>query len=136
MPWGWLEGISVTSILKKPFSRRRSEAVVEADKYIDLGDLVFDEEAELEGDISLVKIAEIYRYEDLPGLTNEVFDGNILIIDYSGIAGDQLALRRVIEELQMVSKDTGGDVAGVGKNMLMVTPAGIKIFREKIKGGY
>jgi len=126
----------VSSLLKKPFTRRRSEAVVEADKYIDLGDLVFDEEAGLEGDVSVVKVAEIYRYEDLPGLTNEVFDGNILIIDFSAISGDQMAMKRVIEELKMVSRDTGGDVAGVGKNLLMITPLGIKISREKIKGGY
>ncbi|MDG6220268.1 MAG: cell division protein SepF [Candidatus Thermoplasmatota archaeon] len=110
--------------------------MVEADKYIDLGDLMFDEEAAMAGDVSLVKVAEIYRYEDLPNLTNEVFDGNVLLIDFSAIAGDQIALKRVIEELQMVARDTGGDVAGVGKNLLMVTPLGIKIQREKIKGGY
>ena len=130
------EGCQVSNILKKPFSKRHREAVVESDKYIDLGDLVFDEEAALEGDVSLVKVAEIYRYEDISSLTNEVYDGNILIIDYSAMAGDQIALRRVIEELQMISKDTGGDVAGVGKNMLMITPLGIKIHRDKIKGGY
>ena len=126
----------MTTILKKPFTRRRSEAVVDADKYIDLGDLVFDDEAALDGETTMVKVAEVFRYEDVSGLTNEVYDGNILIVDYSAMAGDQSGMRRLVEELQMVTRDSGGDVAGIGKNLLMVTPLGIRISRQKVKGGF
>ncbi|MCD6461626.1 MAG: cell division protein SepF [Thermoplasmata archaeon] len=127
--------MTMPGILKKPFIRRQTEAVVETDRYIDLGELVFEEESMAEGDISWVKVAEIYRYEDLPKLTNEVYEGNVIIIDYSAISNDQMTLKKVIEELKMVAKDTGGDVAGVGKNLLMIVPFGMRILREKIKGG-
>ena len=126
----------MTSILKKPFIRRRTEAVVDSDKYIDLGDLVFDDEEALGGELTMVKVAEIFRYEDITGFTNEVYDGNILLIDYSAMAGDQSGLRRLVEELQMITRDAGGDVAGVGKNLLMVTPMGVKISRQKLKSGF
>jgi len=127
----------MTSILKKkPFKRLREDTVVDADKYIDLGDLVFEDE-EIFGEAKQsVKVAELYRYEDLSDLTKIVYDGNILIIDYTSIANDQLALRRIISELKNVSRDTGGDVAGIAKNMLIVTPGGINVDRTKIKGPF
>ncbi len=40
------------------------------------------------------------------------------------------------EELKSAVRDCGGDVAVVGKNVLMATPAGIKIDRAKIKGAF
>ena len=83
-----------------------------------------------------VKVAELYRYEDLSALTNLVYNGSILILDYNGISNDQLALKRVINELKSVARDTGGDVAGIAKNTLIVTPSGTKVDRKKIKGLY
>ncbi len=126
----------MASILKKPFKRiLRDEAVVGPDKYIDLGEISFEDLGEGE-EIMSVKVAEIYRYEDLSELTNHVYAGNILLLDYTSIANDQLALKRIINELKSVVRDTGGDVAGIGKNFLMVTPTGVKIDRKKIRGPY
>ncbi len=127
--------MKMAGILKKPFIRKQQEAVVEADRYIDLGELTFEGEGE-EGEYTMVKVAEIYRYEDVPKLLNEVYDGNVLIIDYSPISNDQVALKKVVEELKMVARDTGGDVAGIGKNLLMIVPYGMKISRQKIKGTF
>ncbi len=123
------------SILRKPFKRlMREEAVVGGDKYIDLGDIEFDEIED--EDTVLVKVAEILRYEDLADLAEYVYKGNILLLDYTSISNDQLALKRVISELKSVVRDTNGDVAGVGKNMLIVTPSGIKVDRKKVRGPY
>jgi SepF-like predicted cell division protein (DUF552 family) len=58
----------------------------------------------------------------------------MLLIDYTSIANDELALKRMTADLKNVAQDTGGDVAAVGKNYLLATPAGVKIDRNKIKG--
>ena len=57
-------------------------------------------------------------------------------LNYTSISNDDTTLRRVINELNSIAEDTGGDVAGVGKNLLMATSAGIKIDRHKIRGSY
>ncbi|MEM0485909.1 MAG: cell division protein SepF, partial [Thermoplasmata archaeon] len=62
-----------------------------------------------------------------------VYNGDILILDYTPISEDELTLRRVISELKNVVKDVDGDVVSLGKNYLFVTPNGIKIDRNKIR---
>lgn len=106
------------------------------EQYIDLGEMTFDDEAvgALAG--SSVKVAEIYRFEDLKNLTKLLYEGHTVMIDYTSISNDDLALRRIISELQSVAEDTNGDVAGVGKNILLATSNGLKIDRNKIRGSY
>src|SRR2546422_67026 len=124
------------AFIKKPF-RRLSEGA-EADTYIDLGELSFEGDGGALGEPveHLVKVAEVYRYEDIADLTTHVYNGNILLIDYTSLASDDLALKRITAELKSAVRDCGGDVAVVGKNVLMATPAGIKIDRAKIKGAF
>ena len=123
-------------ILKKPFiSRKEDVQAVEADQYIDLGALNFDEESPLGGK-GMVKLAEIYRYEDLSPIVQPAYSGNIIIIDYSAIANDELTLKRITNELKAVARDTNGDVAAIGHNMIVVAPNGLKIDRHKVKGGF
>lgn len=88
------------------------------------------------GGTALLKIAEISRYEDLGQITNQIYNGNILLIDYTAVSQDQLSLKRITNELKSIVKDTNGDMAGIGKNMLAVTPRGIRIDRNKIKPSY
>lgn len=113
----------------------RDEEVVETESYIDLSDMMFENETELEAKM-IVKVGEIYRYEDLASLTTHVYNGNIVLIDITSIANDDLTLRRVTTELKNTVRDVNGDVAGVGKNLLMVTPTSVKIDRSKIRGGF
>jgi SepF-like predicted cell division protein (DUF552 family) len=124
------------AFIKKPF-RRHAEGA-DADTYIDLGELNFEGEGGVLGEPveHLVKVAEVYRYEDIADLTTHVYNGNILLIDYTSLASDDLALKRITAELKSAVRDCGGDVAVVGKNILMATPAGIKIDRAKIKGAF
>lgn len=126
---------------KKPFAKAKEaeEAPAEAaEQYIDLSEMVFEDEGGEEGGPSaamMVRVGELFRYEDLAPLTQQVYSGNLVIIDYTSIANDDLTLKRITAELRNVARDVNGDVAGVAKNLLMVTPQGVRIDRNKIKGG-
>jgi SepF-like predicted cell division protein (DUF552 family) len=96
-------------LLKKPFGRAKEEIqTIETDQYIDLGQLSFDETNPLQGK-GMVKYAEIYRYEDLSAVTQPVYNGNILLIDYSALSNDSLTLKRITNELKAVSRDINGE---------------------------
>lgn len=130
----------MTILKKKPFPAADEPAPREsmgAEQYIDLTDMVFEDEGLMgpEGAQTVVKVGELFRYEDLSQLTNEVYNGNIVIVDYTSVANDDLTMKRITAELKNVARDVDGDVAGIGKNLLMVTPKLIKIDRNKIKGG-
>ena len=109
-----------------------------AEQYIDLTDMAFEDEGGigLENAKTVVKVGEMFRYEDMSPLTNEVYNGNIVVVDYTSIANDDLTMKRVTAELKNVARDVDGDVAGVGKNLLMLTPRGVKIDRNKLRGGF
>ena len=84
----------------------------------------------------MIKIAEVYRYEDLADITQPVYDGAVMMIDYSPIANDTESLRRITAELKAVARDTNGDVAAIGGNYIVVAPNGVRIDRQKIRGGF
>jgi SepF-like predicted cell division protein (DUF552 family) len=122
-------------LLKKPMRKGKDDVTpVETDQYIDLGALYIQEETGLSG--CSVKIAEIYRYEDVNKVSQPVYNGDIVLIDYTNMANDTNDLKRVTNELKNVARDTGGDVAAIGNNLIVVTPSGIKVDRHKLKGGY
>ena len=115
--------------LKKPHGHGEQQ-------YIDLGEMSFEDEITGMHTGCTVKIAEIYRYEDLKNLTKYLYEGHTLIIDYSSMANDDLALKRVSSELHSVAEDVNGDVAGIGKSLLVVTSGGLTVDRIKIRGSY
>jgi hypothetical protein len=120
------------SFFDKVFGKK--EAVAE-EEYIDLTEWTGEPTKEGEEDVKMmVKIAEIYSYEDLSAITTHVYNGNMLLLDYSPIAGDDIVMKRVTNELRQLSQDLNGDVAGIGKNMLLVTPTGVRIDRKKLRG--
>jgi uncharacterized protein len=106
------------------------------EQYLDLGAMQFGDENIGAHKGSMIKVAEIYRFEDLKQLTKLLYDGHTLLIDYTSIANDELAIRRISAELQSVAADVKGDVAGVGKNLMVVTSGGIMVDRNKIRGSY
>lgn len=131
----------LTILKKKPFSgttESEPRETMGAEQYIDLTDMVFEDEGVFDaaGAKTVVKVGEMFRYEDLSNLTSMVYAGNILILDYTSVANDDLTMKRLTAELKNVARDVDGDVAGVGKNLLMVTPRAIKIDRNKVKGGF
>ncbi len=82
-----------------------------------------------------VKVAEIDSYEDIRQLSNFVYEGNILILDYSAILNDELSLKRIITELKRLVEDIDGDMAGISKDLLLVTPKRVSIDRKKLRRG-
>lgn len=121
------------------FSKMREDRRAEADsdKFIDLGEMdAADFEMEGEGARVDVKVAELHRFEDLASVTTHVYKGSVLVIDFSAIASDDTAMRRMSTELKAVARDVKGDVAGIAKNMLVVTPAGMAIDRKVLRGPF
>jgi hypothetical protein len=131
----------VTILKKKPFptgQETESRESMGAEQYVDLTDMVFEDEnlAGADGAKTLVKVGELFRYEDLSALTSQVYAGNLVVVDYTSVANDDLTMKRITAELKNVARDVNGDVAGVGKNLLMITPKDVKIDRNKMKGGF
>ena len=126
--------------MKKGLLKRlktETQPVPESEKFIDLGDINL-EGLELEssaGGMEL-RVAEVNTFEDLGPVVEEVYDGNLVLVDISALSTDDIAMRRVANELKSVARDVNGDVAGVGKNMLAVTPTGVYINRDVLRGAY
>ena len=117
---------------KKKIKHTEGYKTREPRKYIDLNEYDTGMDATATGPV--IRVAEIYRYEDVRKLSDIIYNGDVLMIDYSSIANDDLTLRRIISELKSIAKDVNGDVAGIGRSFLVVTPTGMKISRKKIKG--
>lgn len=117
--------------------RHHGSETLEEGSFLDLGTMQFEDEAgALAGNKGTIRMAEILRFEDLHAVTKLAYQGDIVIVDYTSIANDQNAVRRMSMDLKNVAKDTGGDVAGIAKNLLALTPAGIRIDRQKIRPSF
>ncbi len=119
--------------LKSLFAPKQVQKQTGSD-YIDLeeytqGSEMFDANASM-----MVRVAEIHKYDDLRDFANYVYQGNLLLLDFSAIAGDEIILRRVTSDLKKLIADINGDIAGLGKTMLIIAPTGVKIDRHKARG--
>jgi uncharacterized protein len=113
--------------------RHHGDETLEEGTFLDLGTMGFEEEAGLAGARSVVRLAEILRFDDLHEATKHVYQGDLVFVDYTSIANDQVAVRRMSVDLKNIAKDVGGDVCGVSKNLVLVTPSGVRIDRQKIR---
>jgi SepF-like predicted cell division protein (DUF552 family) len=101
-------------------------------EYIDLAEEAPDVE---QGEaVMRVKVAELQNYDDLKNFTDFVYAGNILLLDMSGMSSDDMELERSTNELKRVVGDINGDIAGLSRNWLIITPNGVKIDRRKMRG--
>ena len=101
------------------------------EKYIDLGKYEGTDMMDEKG--AFVKMAEIKGFQDIRSLTSMMYQGHIMLLDITSIANDELEIKRITSELNRVVDDINGDLCGVNRNLLLVTPRGIKIDRERIK---
>ncbi|HHF09784.1 MAG TPA: DUF552 domain-containing protein [Methanomicrobia archaeon] len=86
----------------------------------------------LEFGITYVKPMTIRNELDIQKITKELNDGNIVLGNVTPIAErDPGELRRLIEQLKGICKGIGGDIVGIGDSRILVTPANIRIYREK-----
>jgi SepF-like predicted cell division protein (DUF552 family) len=126
------EGIGMG--LFKPLRKLVDHGPVAEGEYVDLSELPWEGEAGPTK--ALVRVVEVFREEDLGLLNSLLYEGNVVVVDYSPIANDELSLKRVTSELKAVARDTGGDVAALGRNFLLATPDGMKIDRTKVRNAY
>lgn len=83
-----------------------------------------------------VRLGEIQRYDDLKEFTDYVYGGNVLILDFSPIAEEEVILKRITNDLKKLAGEIDGDIAGIGNNLMIVSPSGVKIDRRKLRGKY
>ena len=83
-----------------------------------------------------VRVGEIQRYEDLKEFTDYVYGGNVLILDFSPIAEEEVILKRITADLKKLSKEINGDIAGIGNNLMIIAPSDVKVERRKLRGKY
>jgi SepF-like predicted cell division protein (DUF552 family) len=109
------------------------EGFEESPHYIDLADRVGKGRKPSRG--MEIKVAEIQGYEDLRALSNFIYDGNILVLDFGAIANDELTLKRILTELKRLVSDVNGDLAGISQHLLIITPKNVRIDRHKLRKG-
>ncbi|HEX16983.1 MAG TPA: DUF552 domain-containing protein [Thermoplasmatales archaeon] len=115
------------------------EKRVTEEDYIDLekyAEKSMETQPELQRAKMCVRVGEIQRYEDLKTFLDYVYGGNVLILDFSPLAEEEVILKRITSEIKKAIKDIDGDVAGIGGNLMVLTPSGVKIDRKKLRGGY
>jgi SepF-like predicted cell division protein (DUF552 family) len=104
--------------------------------YIDLEKYADAQVGNMAGARMRVAIGDIQRYEELKDLTDFVYGGNVLILDFTAISDQEVLLKRVTNELKRITDDIGGDVAGIGNNLMVVSPNGVKVERRKLHGKF
>lgn len=110
-------------------NRRQNAAATD---YIDLSDFAATEKPGETGAATLIRVAELKALDDLKHFSSYLYDGNVLILDFRPAQQDEVLLRRLTNELRKIAQDTGGDIAGLGENYVIITPAGVKVDRRKL----
>ncbi len=101
------------------------------DDYMELDLASYEEHSS--GPALLVKIATITDLKDTPRVKDEVYSGNIVIVDISRLKMDKISYERVLKDLKEVAKDVNGDIIGLGdQRYVVLTPMSVKISRDKI----
>ena len=113
---------------------KRNNQADESD-YMEL-DLASIETSNSGGPASMyVKIATINEIRDTPRIKDEVYNGNIVIVDIGRLKMDKITYERVLKDLREVAADVNGDIVGLGEQKyVVVTPMSVKVSREKIGG--
>ena len=104
------------------------------DEYAELDLSQYEEVMEEEPAETYIRVAELNNLDGIPDLKSEIYDGNIVIVDISLIKRDRTVLERALRDLRDVVSDVHGDIAGLGEDLVITTPTGIKIDRSRIGG--
>ena len=84
----------------------------DADGYIDLEKYTESTGGQTQqGAKMFVRVGEIQRYEDLKEFIDYVYGGNVLILDFSQIADEEVILKRITNDLKKMAGEINGDIA-------------------------
>jgi SepF-like predicted cell division protein (DUF552 family) len=79
-----------------------------------------------------LKALPLRALEDVDIVKREVKSGNILILKVSPLAKKSINdVKKAVSELVEFTQNVGGDIARLGEERVVITPAPIKIWREK-----
>ncbi|HJJ28120.1 MAG TPA: cell division protein SepF [Methanocorpusculum sp.] len=82
-----------------------------------------------------VKIAAVSDIKDCPRIKDEIYNGNVVIVDITKLKLDKIMFDRVMGDLRAVAQDVNGDIIGLGdQRYVIIVPTGFRISREKICG--
>ena len=80
----------------------------------------------------LVEVERLDNYADSDRLQRKVREGNILLVKIKDLkAKDMEELKRSVEKLRKTCLAINGDIAGMGEEWLILTPAAAKVHREQ-----
>ena len=79
-----------------------------------------------------LKAMTIRDASDVHSIKEDIRRGMILILRVTPLAQKDVAqLRKVVEELYALAKASGADVARLGEERIIVSPAGVKIWKPE-----
>jgi len=79
-----------------------------------------------------LKALPLRDLEDIDVIKREIKAGNILILRVSPLAKKSIEdVKRAVSELCEFTQAVGGDIARLGEERVVITPAFIRIWREK-----
>jgi hypothetical protein len=79
-----------------------------------------------------LKAFPLRKLSDVDLVKQEVNSGNIMILKISPLASKSVEdVKRAVNELYEFTQTTGGDIARLGEERVVVTPSSVRIWREK-----
>jgi len=79
-----------------------------------------------------LKALPLQSLSDIETVKREVKSGNILILRISPLAKKSIEdVKKAVDELCEFTQATGGDIARLGEERVVVTPSTVRIWREK-----
>ena len=77
-----------------------------------------------------LKAITIRDPSDIHSIKEDIKKGMILILRVTPLAHKDVdKLRKVVEELYTIAKNSNADIARLGEERIIVTPAGVKIWK-------
>ena len=98
----------------------------ESEEYVEL-----DTEEEQETKKLMVEVERLDNYADSDRLQRKIREGNILLVKIKDLkAKDMEELKRSADKLRKTCLAINGDIAGMGEDWLVLTPAAARVHRE------
>jgi SepF-like predicted cell division protein (DUF552 family) len=86
-----------------------------------------------ESDIIYIKSIDLENLSNIQQVSGELERGNIVIVYIGRLQyGQNRELRRVVDQLRGVCRSTGGDIAQLGQDYIVVTPPFVKIYKKGV----
>lgn len=79
-----------------------------------------------------LRIANIGDKSDVIEIKDAIYDGDIVVADITRHSTNDRTMEHITDELKQVTNEVGGDIVQKDDDQLLITPAGIRISRERL----